>query len=155
MRDLVTEMYCVNSWPDKHLSTLVAKKLVSKYKFLADIDKSRMAREYVSYCSCYSFLLLVFTIAFFYSLRIMREEINWRILTPENFLPQKQIQKLVVLLNGVILGLVTSDSTLRFQCHVMILSPMKRIKQLCIGERIGTGESKEGYGTSTYEKDIL
>ena len=46
-------------------------------------------------------------------------------LTPENVLPQKQMQKLVVLLKGVVLGLVKSDSTLRFQCQVMILSPDK------------------------------
>ena len=52
VRDLVTQMYCVNPRPDKHLCTLVAKKLVAKYKCLADIDKSGRAIGYVSYCCC-------------------------------------------------------------------------------------------------------
>ena len=48
VRDLVTQMYSVNPRPNKSFCTLAAKKLVNKYKFLADVDKSGKATGYVS-----------------------------------------------------------------------------------------------------------
>ena len=64
-------------------------------------------------------------------------------LTPENLLPQKQIQKLVVLLNmgsSSVLSSQTlpSDSNAKWwSCH-----QWKGLDSF--GEKIGTGESKEG-----------
>lgn len=48
VRDMVTQMYSINPKPDRNLCTLVAKKLIHKYNFLADVDKNGKPAGYVS-----------------------------------------------------------------------------------------------------------